>query len=99
MFEPKSCCALAVAMLCSVFGAHAQPAPPSPAPRTASPSSASNGRAAALNQQNGNQQGDVIQLRPYIVQDSQLGIEAFRFLMPADWKVEGGVLWGETELK
>ena len=34
-----------------------------------------------------------IRLRTYIVQDPQLGVEAFRFLMPADWKVEGGVVW------
>jgi hypothetical protein len=35
----------------------------------------------------------VLRLRLYAVQDSQLGVEAFRFLMPSDWKVEGRVVW------
>lgn len=34
-----------------------------------------------------------MRLRPYIVKDSQLGIEAYRFLLPVDWRVEGGVVW------
>ena len=34
-----------------------------------------------------------IRLKTHIVQDPQLGVEAFRFLMPTDWKVEGGVVW------
>jgi hypothetical protein len=34
-----------------------------------------------------------IRLRPYIVQDPQLGVEAFRLLVPSDWKVEGGIVW------
>ena len=34
-----------------------------------------------------------IRLKPFTVHDSQLGTEAFRFLMPADWKVDGGVVW------
>lgn len=34
-----------------------------------------------------------LHLKPYIVRDPQLGVEAFRFLMPSDWKVEGGVVW------
>jgi hypothetical protein len=41
---------------------------------------------------NGQQVGGV-RLKPFAVQDPQLGMEAFRFLMPADWKVEGGVVW------
>lgn len=39
------------------------------------------------------QPSGVIRLRTQIVQDPQLGVEAFRFLMPADWKVSGGVVW------
>jgi hypothetical protein len=34
-----------------------------------------------------------LRLKPYIVNDPQLGVEAFRFLMPASWKAEGGVVW------
>jgi hypothetical protein len=34
-----------------------------------------------------------IRLKTQIVEDAQLGVEAFCFLMPADWKVEGGVVW------
>ncbi|MBV9341622.1 MAG: hypothetical protein JO159_12120 [Acidobacteria bacterium] len=35
----------------------------------------------------------VVRLKPFVVHDEQLGIEALRFLMPADWSVEGGVIW------
>ena len=34
-----------------------------------------------------------MRLKRFIVKDPQLGVEAFRFLMPADWKVDGGVIW------
>ena len=40
-----------------------------------------------------NAQTSPIRLKPFVVHDPQLGIEAFRFLMPVDWKVEGGVIW------
>lgn len=40
-----------------------------------------------------NQGAEVLRLRPYSVKDTQLGIEAFRILIPADWKLEGGVAW------
>lgn len=39
------------------------------------------------------QPATAMRLKPFLVRDSQLGLEAFRFLMPADWKVEGGVVW------
>src|SRR5690349_7469561 len=35
----------------------------------------------------------VLRLKTHVVQDPQLGVEAFRFLMPADWSEEGGVVW------
>lgn len=59
-----------------------------PQPTLANPSSALNKPPATPVQRR-----EVIRLRPYIVQDSQLGIEAFRFLIPVDWKVDGGVVW------
>lgn len=34
-----------------------------------------------------------IRLKTYIVNDPQLGVEAFRFVMPAEWKAEGGIVW------
>jgi hypothetical protein len=79
MFEPRSCGLLAVAAICTACSGQTKPA---------TSSGASNRPAAASTQSGGG-----IRLRPYIVQDSQLGIEAFRFLMPADWKVDGGVVW------
>jgi hypothetical protein len=45
------------------------------------------------------QTGGVVRLRQFIVQDAQLGVEAFRFLIPADWKVEGGVVWRANPTK
>ena len=34
-----------------------------------------------------------LRLKPHIVNDPELGVEAFRLLIPADWSVEGGVVW------
>ena len=35
----------------------------------------------------------VLRLKPQVIQDQQLAVEAFRFLMPADWNMQGGVVW------
>jgi hypothetical protein len=37
--------------------------------------------------------GAPLRLRPHIVEDPQLGVEAFRLLVPAEWSVEGGIVW------
>ena len=47
-------------------------------------------------QASASRESGVIRLRPYVVMDSVLGIEAFRFLVPVDWKVEGGVVWRQV---
>lgn len=49
--------------------------------------------AAACMDGRGQTKGGAIRLKTQVVQDPQLGVEAFRFLMPVDWKVEGGVVW------
>jgi hypothetical protein len=42
----------------------------------------------------GDQSGKVLRFKKYIYIDTQgTGLEAFSFLMPADWKFEGGMRW------
>jgi hypothetical protein len=50
--------------------------------------------AAAAPQPGGSASAGMIRLRPFSVRDPQLNnMEALRLLVPADWRVEGGILW------
>lgn len=50
------------------------------------------GKKAA--KQSSNQKGSVLKFKTFSYVDTQgIGIEAFRFLMPSDWKFEGGIKW------
>lgn len=56
-------------------------APPFPAPPTTGPAGVSSS-------------GKVVRLRPFVLRDPQVGnIEALRFLVPTDWRVDGQVVW------
>jgi hypothetical protein len=58
-------------------GSAALPQPPNPSAQT---------------RFSGSAQG--IRLQPYVVRDPQINnLEALRFLIPADWRVTGGILW------
>jgi PDZ domain len=58
---------------------------PSQAPAAPQPSAASAPRRGSA---------EVIRLQPYAVRDPQINnLEALRFLIPADWRVKGGILW------
>ena len=69
------------------FGAPAQrtpPAPTKPPAQTAGAAPPSGGSAAA----------GMIRFRPFSVRDPQLNnLEALRLLVPAAWRVEGGIVW------
>jgi hypothetical protein len=89
MFRPVIFCLFVIAALCAASSGQTTPRSSS-RPRQPLPSGAhaQSSRAPA-----GSHAGQEIRLKPFSVQDPQLGIEAFRFLMPADWRVQGGVVW------
>jgi hypothetical protein len=91
MIEPRLSRAWAVIVLCAACSGQA----PSVASPNASRQPASSRTPGAITKlpDSPSQTRGGIRLRPYVVQDSQLGVEAFRLLIPADWKVDGGVVW------